>query len=61
MCNNYCSISILALQSAAGFLTYFVVMGESGFMPSTLLGLSKAWNDPTANVQDSFGQDWVRV
>ncbi|KAL5500317.1 hypothetical protein EMCRGX_G011857 [Ephydatia muelleri] len=47
------------IESAAGFLTYFVVMGESGFMPSTLLGLSVAWNDPTANVQDSFGQDWT--
>ncbi|KAL5500322.1 hypothetical protein EMCRGX_G011866 [Ephydatia muelleri] len=57
MFHSYAQIGMI--ESAAGFLTYFVVMGESGFMPSTLLGLSVAWNDPTANVQDSFGQDWT--
>ena len=50
-----------SLQSAAGLLTYFVVMGESGFMPYTLIGLSTDWNDPSIAVQDSFGQDWVRA
>ena len=47
------------LQSAAGFLTYFVVMGENGFMPYSLIGLSRKWNDKSATVQDSYGQDWV--
>ena len=48
-------------QSAAGFLSYFVVMGENGFLPYTLIGLRERWEDPTAIVTDSYGQDWVRI
>eukprot|EP00731_Ephydatia_muelleri_P006443 Em0003g691a len=45
-------------ESAAGFMSYFVVMGENGFLPYTLIGLRKNWEDPNAIVTDSYGQDW---
>ncbi len=33
----------------AGFLTYFVVMAEHGFMPGRLLGLRHKWDSPKIN------------
>lgn len=47
------------LQAVAGFFGYFVVMGQSGFLPSTLIGLRTSWDNPAVMVQDSYGQDWV--
>ena len=47
-------------QAAGGFLSYFVVMGESGFLPYTLIGLRSSWDNPKTVVQDSYGLDWVR-
>ena len=38
---------------------YFVIMGENGFLPSSLVGLRKDWDDPHAFVEDSYGQEWV--
>ena len=49
-----------SLQSAAGFLTYFVVMGENGFLPSKLVGIREQWDNDKLYVTDSYGQDWVR-
>jgi hypothetical protein len=43
----------------AGLFTYFVIMGENGFLPLTLLGIRKYWENPSIFVQDSYGQDWV--
>ena len=34
-------------------------MGENGFLPGTLLGLRKEWDDRNDFVQDSYGQEWV--
>ena len=42
-------------------MSYFVVMGENGFLPYTLIGLRSNWEDPNAIVTDSYGQDWVRI
>ena len=38
---------------------YFVIMGENGFLPFSLVGLRKDWDDPHAFVEDSYGQEWV--
>ena len=46
-------------QALAGFFTYFVIMGENGFLPSSLLGLRKDWDDRHVFVEDSYGQEWV--
>ena len=48
------------IQAAAGFLSYFVIMGENGFLPLTLLGLRSEWDNRNAIVEDSYGQEWVR-
>ena len=47
------------IQAMAGFFTYFVIMGENGFLPWTLLGLRKDWDNKNGYVTDSFGQEWV--
>lgn len=47
------------IQALAGFFTYFVIMGENGFLPWTLLGLRSDWDNKDLYVTDSYGQDWV--
>lgn len=47
------------VQAMAGLFTYFVIMGENGFLPLKLLGIRKYWENPNIFVQDSYGQDWV--
>ena len=47
------------MQALAGFFTYFVIMGENGFLPLTLLGLREMWDERSVYVTDSFGQEWV--
>ncbi|XP_069686798.1 sodium/potassium-transporting ATPase subunit alpha-like [Periplaneta americana] len=48
------------IQVAAGFFSYFVIMGEYGFYPSRLLGLRKQWDSQAINdLEDSFGQEWT--
>jgi sodium/potassium-transporting ATPase subunit alpha len=47
------------LQALAGFFCYFVIMGENGFLPLTLFGLSDDWDNENAIVEDSYGQEWV--
>ena len=53
------SNGVAFVQAAGGFLSYFVVMGECGFLPYTLIGLRSDWDSSTTIVQDSYGQDWV--
>lgn len=48
------------IQASAGFFTYFVIMGESGFFYDRLFGLRKAWDSRGINdLPDSYGQEWV--
>lgn len=48
------------IQAAAGFFTYFVVLGESGFFFNQLFGIRKAWDSKSINdLVDSYGQEWV--
>lgn len=50
------------IQAAAGFFTYFVVMGESGFLPQDLIFLREKWDSKGMNdLPDSYGQEWVRL
>lgn len=47
------------MQAIAGFFTYFVIMGENGFLPLKLFGLRDDWDNRNAFVRDSYGQEWV--
>lgn len=50
------------IQALAGFFTYFVILAENGFLPSTLLGIRVHWDDKYTNdLEDSYGQQWVSV
>merc|ERR1712025_217477 len=48
------------IQATSGFFTYFVIMGENGFRPGTLIGLRSQWDDKTNQaVEDSYGSEWT--
>ena len=47
------------VQAMAGLFTYFVIMGENGFLPLRLLGIRREWENTDLFVEDSYGQDWV--
>jgi sodium/potassium-transporting ATPase subunit alpha len=50
------------IQASAGFFTYFLIMAESGFFPSRLIGIRKSWDTRTVNdLVDSYGQEWVNI
>ncbi|NWY07783.1 AT1A2 ATPase, partial [Nothoprocta ornata] len=47
------------IQALGGFFTYFVILAENGFLPSTLVGIRLAWDDRSTNdLEDSYGQEW---
>lgn len=47
------------LQAFAGFLVYFVIMAEHGFLPDKLLWLRTHWDSRSINdLEDSYGQEW---
>ncbi|KRY10799.1 Sodium/potassium-transporting ATPase subunit alpha [Trichinella patagoniensis] len=48
------------MQASAGFFTYFVIMGDNGFLPLRLFGLRDQWDSRAVNdLEDSYGQQWV--
>nr|BEI31664.1 sodium potassium pump alpha [Epinephelus malabaricus] len=48
------------IQALAGFFTYFVILAENGFLPSTLLGIRVNWDNKYINdLEDSYGQQWT--
>ncbi|CAG0888914.1 unnamed protein product [Darwinula stevensoni] len=48
------------IQASAGFFTYFVIMAQNGFKPSTLLGIRRQWDSHAINdLEDSYGQEWT--
>merc|ERR1712241_1611556 len=48
------------LQALSGFVMYFVIMMENGFLPSRLFGIRPQWDDRGNNaVEDSYGQEWT--
>jgi sodium/potassium-transporting ATPase subunit alpha len=50
------------IQASAGFFTYFWIMADNGFMPWDLYQIRSEWDSRAINnVQDSYGQEWVRT
>merc|ERR1719420_1530856 len=48
------------LQALSGFVMYFVIMMENGFLPGRLFGIRPQWDDRGNNaVEDSYGQEWT--
>jgi sodium/potassium-transporting ATPase subunit alpha len=48
------------IQALAGFFTYFVIMGENGFLPTRLVGIRADWEAKGINdLVDSYGQEWT--
>ncbi|TFK04861.1 Sodium/potassium-transporting ATPase subunit alpha-1 [Platysternon megacephalum] len=48
------------IQALGGFFTYFVILAENGFLPSSLIGIRVKWDDRWVNdVEDSYGQQWT--
>jgi len=47
------------IQALAGFVSYFVIMMQNGFLPGFLLGQRVDWDDKNnQNLVDSYGQEW---
>lgn len=50
------------IQALGGFFAYFVIMAENGFLPGHLVGIRLDWDDRSVNdLEDSYGQQWVRL
>merc|ERR1712003_13889 len=48
------------IQALAGFVSYFVIMMQNGFLPGYLLGQRVDWDDKNnMNLVDSYGQEWT--
>lgn len=48
------------IQALAGFLVYFVIMAENGWLISDLIGIRAKWDSKgVGDLIDSFGQEWV--
>ncbi|VDO99851.1 unnamed protein product [Soboliphyme baturini] len=48
------------IQASAGFFSYFVIMGENGFLPQRLFGIRSEWDSRAVNdLHDSYGQQWT--
>ncbi|MGH0158268.1 UNVERIFIED_CONTAM: hypothetical protein FKN15_035130 [Acipenser sinensis] len=57
----YSYFQIGAIQSFAGFTDYFTCLAQEGWRPLLCVGLRSAWeNAYNQEVQDSYGQEWVR-
>ncbi|XP_068094911.1 potassium-transporting ATPase alpha chain 2-like isoform X3 [Hyperolius riggenbachi] len=56
----YAYIQIGIIQSVGAFLNYFTVLAEQGYLPYTLIGIRKKWENPNINdLVDSYGQEWT--
>merc|ERR1712193_167041 len=48
------------IQALAGFVCYFVILMQNGFLPDSLSGLRVPWDDKlNENLVDSYGQEWT--
>merc|ERR1719163_174665 len=48
------------LQALSGFIVYFVILMENGFLPGRLFGIRPFWDDRGNNaLEDSYGQEWT--
>ncbi|KAM8927397.1 potassium-transporting ATPase alpha chain 2-like [Pelodytes ibericus] len=57
---SFSYFQIAAIEAFAGFLNYFTVMAQQGYLPGLLIGLRPVWEDKTnQEVEDSYGQEWT--
>lgn len=50
-----------AIQFLGGTFSYFVVMAQMGFHPSSLFFIAPKWYSAAVNdYEDDYGQEWVR-
>jgi len=48
------------IQALCGFVCYFVVLMQNGFLPQDIRGLRVPWDDKNhMNVVDSYGNEWT--
>merc|ERR1712176_1583822 len=48
------------LQALSGFIIYFVILMENGWLPGRLFGIRPYWDDRGNNaLEDSYGQEWT--
>jgi len=48
------------LQALSGFVIYFVILMENGWLPSRVFGIRPYWDDRGNNsLEDSYGQEWT--
>ncbi|KAG8567645.1 hypothetical protein GDO81_013727 [Engystomops pustulosus] len=57
---SYSYFHIAAMETYAGFVNYFTVLAQQGFLPATTIGLRVFWEDKNINdLEDSYGQEWT--
>ncbi|XP_072281762.1 potassium-transporting ATPase alpha chain 2-like [Pyxicephalus adspersus] len=57
---SYSYFHIAAMETYSGFVNYFTIMAQQGFLPATTLGLRVNWEDKNINeLEDSYGQEWT--
>ncbi|XP_068098328.1 potassium-transporting ATPase alpha chain 2-like [Hyperolius riggenbachi] len=57
---SYSYFHVAAMESYAGFVNFFTVLAQQGFLPIDTLGLRANWEDKTINeLVDSYGQEWT--
>merc|ERR1712212_161482 len=48
------------IQALAGFVCYFVILMQNGFLPGDIIGPRVPWDDKlNENLVDSYGQEWI--
>ncbi|XP_022208920.1 sodium/potassium-transporting ATPase subunit alpha [Drosophila obscura] len=53
-------LQIGVIQTVACFFTFFAIMAEHGFPPSSLIGIRERWDSKDVDdLADSYGQEWT--
>jgi sodium/potassium-transporting ATPase subunit alpha len=57
---SYIYGQVAVMEAMSGYFSYFATMAWQGFMPWTLIGLRRQWENSIINdLEDSWGQEWV--
>lgn len=57
---SYSYFHIAAMESFAGFVNYFTMMAQQGFLPGNLINLRPDWESKMVNeLVDSYGSEWT--
>ena len=57
---SYSYGQVAVIETAAGFLAYFVTFGYNGWLPLQLLNIQLRWDSQSINdLEDSYGQEWA--